>query len=435
MFLLIKGGDVIDPAGESQQAVDILIENGKILSIGPNLGLNLPAAGADVINTAGKLVLPGLVDMHVHLREPGYEAKETVATGALAAVRGGFTSVACMPNTDPIADNPAVIAYIISQARRAGRAKVYPVAAITRHSEGNELAPMAELKEAGAVAFSDDGQPVSSAVIMKRAMEYASMLGMPVISHCEDLSLAAGGVMHEGRVSTMLGLKGIPASAEEVMIARDVILAGETGCHLHIAHASTRGAVHIIRQAKALGIKVTAEVTPHHFTLTHAAVAGQGTNNDDMSSYDTNTKVNPPLRTAADVEAIKEGLADGTIDVIATDHAPHTAEEKDVEYDLAPFGLVGLETAVGLVWSHLVKPGILTPEQAVAKMTIHPSRILGLNAGTLQAGSAADITIIDPHQEWKVDRALFAGKSKNTPFAGHSLMGKVVATIVDGVLV
>lgn len=419
MSLLIKNGVVIDPAGETREAADVLVENGKIASTGPNL----LAPGAEVIDTAGKLVVPGLVDMHVHLRQPGYEAKETVATGTLAAVRGGFTSVACMPNTDPVADNPAVIEYILSRARLAGNARVYPIAAITRNSEGNELAPMAELKEAGAVAFSDDGRPVTDAAVMRRAMEYASMLDMPIISHCEDISLAAGGVMHEGNVSTMLGLKGIPASAEETMVARDVILAGETGCHLHVAHVSTEGSVRIIRQAKALGINVTAEATPHHFTLTHEAVQG----------YNTYTKVNPPLRTAGDIEAIKEGLADGTIDVIATDHAPHTVEEKDVEYDLAPFGLVGLETAVGLVWSRLVIPGILTPEQAVAKMTVNPARVLGINAGSLEVGSPADITIIDPDEEWEVKPELFASKGKNTPFTGYRLTGRAVITIVNGV--
>jgi len=420
MSLLIRNGLVIDPAGETREITDILVENGKISS----MGTNLIAPGAEVIDAAGKLVVPGLVDMHVHLREPGYEAKETVETGTLAAVKGGFTSVACMPNTDPVADNPSVIEFILSRARAAGNAKVYPVAAITRNSRGKELAPMAELKEAGAVAFSDDGRPVTDAAVMRRAMEYASMLGMPVISHCEDVDLAGGGVMHEGSVSTMLGLKGIPASAEEIMVARDVILAGETGCHLHVAHVSTAGSVQIIRAAKARGIKVTAEAAPHHFTLTHDAVQG----------YDTYAKVNPPLRTAADVEAIKEGLADGTIDVIATDHAPHTVEEKDVEYDLAPFGLVGLETAVGLVWSRLVRPGILTPEQAIAKMTVNPARILGINAGALQVGSPADITVIDPDKEWKVRPELFASKGRNTPFTGYKLTGQVEMTVVNGII-
>lgn len=420
MSLLIRSGLVIDPARGIRETMDILVENGKISS----LGKNLLAPGAEVIDASGKLVTPGLVDMHVHLREPGFEAKETVETGTLAALKGGFTSVACMPNTNPVADNAAVIEFILSRARAAGNAKVYPIGAITRNSGGKELAEMAELKDAGAVAFSDDGRPVADAAVMRRAMQYASMLDMVIISHCEDTSLARGGVMHEGAVSTVLGLRGIPASAEEIMVARDVILAKETGCRLHIAHVSTAGSVQIIREAKALGIKVTAEATPHHFTLTHEAVRG----------YDTATKVNPPLRTPADVEAVKEGLADGTIDVIATDHAPHTVEEKDVEYDLAPFGLVGLETAVGLVWSQLVKPGILTPEQAIAKMTVNPARILGINAGSLEVGSPADITIIDPDKEWQVRPELFASKGRNTPFSGWTLKGQAVTTIVNGLV-
>ncbi len=419
MTLLIKNGILIDPVTEKQSVQDMLVENGKIASIAGNLS----APGAQVIDAGGKLVTPGLVDMHVHLREPGFEAKETVATGTLAAIKGGFSSVACMPNTHPVTDIAPVVEFILSRARAAGKAKVYPIGAITKGSEGKELAPMAELKEAGAVAFSDDGKPVMSAAVMRRAMEYASMLDAAIISHCEDTTLAGGGAMHEGDISTMLGLKGIPASAEEVMVARDVILAKETGCRLHIAHVSTAGSVAIIRQAKSMGIKVTAETTPHHFTLTHDMVQG----------YDTNTKVNPPLRTLQDVEAVREGLVDGTIDVIASDHAPHAVEEKEVEYQLAPFGLVGLETTVGLVWTRLVKPGILTPEQAVAKLTINPARILGINAGSLEVGMPADITLIEPDKEWEVNPEEFASKGKNTPFAGWKLTGQPVMTLVNGV--
>ncbi len=417
MSLLIKNGIIIDPCAENRAVKDILVENGKIAGVSEHL----TAPEAEVLDATDKLVTPGLVDMHVHLREPGFEAKETVQTGTLAALKGGFTSVACMPNTYPVADNASVIRYILGRAQEAGNAKVYPVGAITKNSEGSELAPMAELKEAGAVAFSDDGKPVNDAAVMRRAMEYAKMLDAVIISHCEESTLA-GGVMHEGTISTMLGLKGIPAAAEEVMVARDVILARLTGCRLHIAHVSTAGSVQIIREAKSRGIKVTAETTPHHFTLTHDYVHG----------YDTATKVNPPLRAPEDVEAILAGLADGTIDVIATDHAPHTEEEKNVEYDLAPFGLVGLETAVGLVWSQLVLPGFLTAEQAVAKLSLNPARILGVPAGSLEVGAPADITIIEPRQEWEVNPESFASKGKNTPFAGRKLTGKPVMTLVNG---
>lgn len=340
MKLLIRGGTVVEPAAGSVLEQDVLLSEGRIAATGRNLS----AAGAEVLDAEGKLVVPGLIDMHVHLREPGYEAKETLLTGARAAVRGGFTAVACMPNTKPVTDNAALVAHIKNTGSAQGLARIYPIGAITRGSQGQELAEMGDMKKAGAKAYSDDGQPVSDAALMRRAMQYARMLDMAIISHCENKELSFGGAMHEGYMSTLLGLKGIPASSEEIMVARDLILAEETGCRVHIAHISTAGSVRLVREAKARGIRVTAEVTPHHFTLTDEAVMG----------YDTFTKVNPPLRTAADVAAVKEGLADGTIDVIATDHAPHTIEEKDVEYDRAPFGIVGLETAVGLVWTELV---------------------------------------------------------------------------------
>ncbi|MGI6491562.1 MAG: dihydroorotase [Pelotomaculum sp.] len=418
MKLLIKGGTVIDPVEGSVADKDILLQDGLIVETGKGLS----SAGAEVLDAAGKLVVPGLVDMHVHLREPGYEAKETISTGTRAAIRGGFTSVACMPNTKPVADHAALISHIKTTAAALGLARVYPIGAITSGSKGEELAEMGDMKQAGAVAFSDDGQPVMQAGLMRRAMQYAKMLGMTIISHCEDKGLSANGVMHEGYVSTMLGLKGIPASAEEVMVARELLLAEETGCRLHIAHVSTAGAVRLVREAKARGVPVTAEVTPHHFTLTDEAVIG----------YNTATKVNPPLRPAADVAAIKEGLADGTIDIIATDHAPHTIEEKDVEYDRAPFGMVGLETALGLVWTELVGDGVLTPLQAVTKMTINPARVLRLTAGTLSTGVPGDITIIDPDAEEKVDPSKFESKGRNTPFTGRLLRGLPWAAIVSG---
>ncbi len=418
MKLLIKGGLVTDPIAGKIIEKDILVVDGRIA----RTGVSLNKGDAKVLDVSGKLVTPGFIDMHVHLREPGLEAKETIRSGTRAAARGGFTSVACMPNTDPVADNAAVISYIKNTAAAGGAVNVYPIGAITRASKGEELAEMGDMEEAGAVAFSDDGMPVMNAGLMRRAMQYARMLGRTVISHCEDKNLSADGVMHEGYVSTMLGLKGIPASAEEVMVARDILLASETGCRLHIAHVSTAGSVRLVREAKTRGVRVTAEVTPHHFTLTDKDVIG----------YDTFTKVNPPLRTAADVEAVKEGLADGTIDVIATDHAPHTIEEKDVEYESAPFGLVGLETAVGLVWTVLVDTGVLTPLQAVAKMTLNPAGILGIPRGTLETGAEADITIIDPGMNWTVDSALFESKGRNTPFNGMMLKGQVYATVVRG---
>jgi dihydroorotase len=428
MRLLIKGGTVVDPARGRMYQSDLLVEEGLVAAIIKTetetieREKQIPADGVQVLDVGGKLVLPGLIDMHVHLREPGQEYKETIDTGTRAAVRGGFTAVAAMPNTDPVADTAGVIRYVLEKARESGRARVYPVGAITKGSRGVELSEMAELQAAGVVAFSDDGRPVTAAVVLRRAMEYARMLGVPVISHCEDESLAADGVMHEGAVSTRLGLRGIPAAAEDVTVARDIILAEMTGCHLHVAHVSTAGAVRLIREAKARGIRVTAEVTPHHFTLTDRAVEG----------YDTNAKVNPPLRTEADVAAVREGLADGTIDVIATDHAPHAVHEKDVEFDAAPFGLVGLETAVGLVFTELIAPGILDIPAAVAKMSLNPARILGLPAGTIEPGAVADLTIVDPEAVEVVDPALLVSKSRNTPFAGYRMKGLPHAAIVGG---
>lgn len=416
--LLLKGGRVIDPLAGEIIPADVFIAGGKIAAIGAELTVEK----AVVLDVSGKLVAPGLIDMHVHLREPGYEAKETIATGTAAAARGGFTSVACMPNTDPVADNPAIIGYIRAKAQAEGMVNVFPIGAITRESKGELLSEMAALKAAGAAALSDDGRPVAGAAIMRRAMQYAKMAGLTIISHCEEPSLTAGGVMHEGYMSTVLGLPGIPAAAEEIMVARDIILAEATGCPLHIAHVSTAGAVRLIREAKSRGVPVTAEATPHHFTLTDQAVAG----------YDTATKVNPPLRPAEDVAALKAGLSDGTIDVIATDHAPHALEEKDVEYAKAPFGLVGLETALGLIWTELVVPGVLSPVEAVRKLTVNPARVLGIARGTLESGAAADVTVIDPELEAVVNPARFASKGRNTPFVGRKLRGLAALTIVAG---
>jgi dihydroorotase len=418
MNILIKNGQMIDPANKVDEKLDILLSDGKTARLGkPG---SIPADGAQVVDASGKILVPGLVDMHVHLREPGFEYKETIKTGAAAAKAGGFTSVCCMPNTNPVNDNRSVTEFILSEATDAP-ARVFPIGAITKGSKGEELAEMAELHSAGCMAVSDDGKPVMNAAIMRRAMEYSKIFDIPIISHSEDCALSNTGVMNEGFVSTELGLRGIPAAAEEVMIARDIALAELTGCRLHIAHVSTAGSVRMLREAKARGVKVTAETCPHYFTLTEEAVRG----------YNTMAKMNPPLRTADDVAAIKQGLKDGTIDVIATDHAPHGMDEKSVEFDYAPFGIVGLETAIGLVFK-LVHEGLLSMSEAVRKMSLNPVSILRINKGTLSAGADADITIIDPNAEWTVDSSQFKSKSKNTPFDGWKLKGKAVQTIVGG---
>jgi len=421
MKLLIKGGRITDPANNLDRAADLLVEDGVIKAIAA--GINCPEA--EVIDAAGKLVVPGLIDMHVHLREPGLEAKETIATGSGAAARGGFTAVACMPNTKPVVDNEALVEFIKSRAKSDGVVHVFPIGAITKGSKGEELAEIGDMGRTGAVAVSDDGRPVANAQLMRLAMDYAKMFDLPVLSHCEDKDLVADGVMNEGYYSTIYGLRGITRLAEEAMVARDIMLAELTGARLHLCHISTRGSVELVRMAKKRGIRVTAEATPHHFTLTDEAVG----------SYDTSTKVNPPLRSADDVAGVKEGLRDGVIDVIATDHAPHTMEEKDVEYNYAPFGMVGLETAVGLAFSELVEPGILTVPQLIEKMSLNPARILKLDRGTLNIGAIADITVIDPDMSEVVKPEDFASKGKNTPFAGRKLKGLPVATIVEGKLV
>lgn len=418
MKLLVKGGKIIDPANNFSKAADILVVGGKISAVGQNLC----ADGAEIIDAQAKLVCPGFIDMHVHLREPGLEAKETIASGTRAAARGGFTGVACMPNTKPVVDSQALVEFIKSRAAAQGVVNVYPIGAITKGSVGGELAEIGDMKLAGAVAVSDDGHPVTNSQVMRLAMEYTKMFDLPVISHCEDLDLVADGVMNEGYYSTVYGLKGISRAAEEVMVARDIMLAELTGARLHIAHISTAGSVELVRMAKKKGLKVSAEATPHHFALTDEVVG----------SYDTSTKVNPPLRGTDDVKAVKEGLRDGTIDVIATDHAPHAVEEKDVEYNYAPFGIVGLETAVGLAFRELVNPGILSIEELVRKMSCSPARILGLNKGHLGVGADADITLIDPDRQEIIDVNKFASKGKNSPFGGWKLTGLPVATIVGG---
>jgi dihydroorotase len=418
MNILIKNGHIIDPANKVDEKLDILIADGKIVKLGKQGALS--PNGTEVIDAEGRLVVPGLVDMHVHLREPGYEYKETIATGTAAAKAGGFTAVCCMPNTNPVNDNRSVTEFILAQARSAW-ARVFPVGAITKGSQGEELTEMEELHAAGCVAVSDDGKPVMNASMMRRAMEYSKIFDMLIIAHCEDCSLSGKGVMNEGVVSTELGLRGIPRSAEDVMTARDISLAELTGCRLHIAHVSTAGSVRLVRDAKSRGVKVTAETCPHYFTLTEEAVRG----------YNTMAKMNPPLRTPDDVSAIKQGLRDGTIDVIATDHAPHAMDEKSGEFDYATFGIVGLETALGLTFK-LVDEGVLSPADAVRKLSLNPATILKLNKGTLAAGADADITIIDPNIEWLVDTSQFKSKSKNTPFNRWKLKGRAVLTIVGG---
>jgi dihydroorotase len=422
MSLLISGGLIVDPAQGLEDIRDLLVEEGRIAGLEPPG--TIPAAGREVIDARGLVVTPGLIDMHVHLREPGEEYKETIETGTAAAARGGFTAVACMPNTKPVNDNSAVTRFILDQAARFGKARVYPVGAISQGSLGKTLSEYGELKETGCVAVSDDGWPVMNALLMRRALEYAKTFDLLVISHAEELDLRGEGVMHEGKVSVRLGLQGIPAAAEEIMVYRDIRLARLTGARLHIAHVSTAGSVAIIREAKMSEIGITAETAPHYFSLTDDAVVG----------FDTNAKVNPPLRSEWDRQAILEGLADGTLDAIACDHAPHSVLEKDVEFAEAAFGLIGLETSLGLSLK-LVHEGVLTVRQLIARMSTNPARILGIPGGTLAPGSPADITLIDPNREWTVDAAQFASKSRNCPFQGWNLKGKAVMTIVGGKII
>ena len=424
MKLLIANGYVIDPAQNvNTGGRGVLIEDGRILGLHER-GEAIPE-NTHVIDATGLIVAPGFIDMHTHLREPGQEYKETVATGASAAVAGGWTSICAMPNTDPINDNPAVTRFIVEQAQAAKLANVFPIGAVTKGSGGKELAEMGEMKNAGIVAVSDDGRPVPTSSMMRRAMEYARGFDLTVVDHCQDPSLSAGGVMHEGRWSLILGLRGMPAAAEEVDAARDCVLAKLTGAKVHIAHISTRGALDAVRRAKDQGLPVTCEVTPHHWTLTDEAVA----------EYDTNTKMSPPLRSREHVDAILEALKDGTIDAIATDHAPHHLDEKGLEFDQAPFGITGLETAVGLAFD-LVHAGLIDLERVVQMCAANPARIFGLeDRGTLKANAHADVTILDPQLEWVFDVNKSRSKSRNTPFHGRSMCGAAVATIVGGRLV
>lgn len=420
MAILIKGGGVIDPSNGTDYTLDILVDEGNIAETG-KLTKYYKSGDVEVVDAAGMLVVPGLIDIHTHLREPGQEYKEDIASGTRAAVSGGFTAVCCMPNTNPVNDNGSVTEFIVNRARQDGSCRVYPIGAITKGSAGVELTEMADMAGAGCVAFSDDGRPVANAEIMRRALEYAKTFGLTIISHCEDPSLSAGGVMHEGEISTRLGLKGIPAAAEEVMVARDIALARLTGGRLHLAHVSTAGSVSLVRHAKAEGVNVTAETCPHYFTLT----------DEELLGYNTNFKVNPPLRGSKDREAIIEGLADGTLDVIATDHAPHATSEKEVEFDHAPFGISGIETALALSM-RLVESGRLSLTDMIAKMTVNPAKAVGLSVPCLGVGSVADITVIDPDAVRTVDASALVSKGKNTAYDGMVLKGWTACTIVAG---
>lgn len=422
MKILIKNGHIIDPANGIDEVTDLLVDNGIIAEIGKNSDLD--GIEMQIIDAEGMIVAPGLVDMHVHLREPGQEYKETIETGTRAAVYGGVTSVACMPNTSPVCDNETVVRYIKEKAKESGYANVFPVGAVSKGLEGKYLAEIGEMAFEGAVAITDDGHPVENSALMRRAIQYSDMFDVVVISHCEDMSLGEGD-MNEGFVATEMGLRGIPAAAEEVMAARDILLAESLGGRVHIAHISSKRTVQLIREAKKRGVRVTCETCPHYFSLTDEACRG----------YNTNAKMNPPLREAEDVEAIKEGLKDGTIDCIVTDHAPHHPDEKNCEFGMAKNGIVGLETSLGLGIKNLVNEGVLTMSQLIEKMSLNPSRILGISKGTLSVGSGADVVIFDPKKPWKVDIDKLHSKSKNSPFDGFELYGKPEYVIVGGEIV
>ena len=426
MKRLLKGGRLVDPANGRDGVFDVLIDGDRIARVGRDLPVE---SGVTLVEIpSGVIVCPGLIDMHVHLREPGQEHKETVATGAAAAVAGGFTAVACMPNTNPVNDNAGVTQYMLKKAADANLARVYPIGAVSRGQRGEQLADIAELKQAGCVAITDDGRPVATALLMRRALEYTSMFNMPVIEHCEDQTLKGDGVAHEGYQASSLGLRGIPAEAESIMAFRDISLASLTGGALHIAHMSARQTLEAVRFGKAHGARVTCEVTPHHFVLTDEMLAAP-------VAYDTNTKMNPPLREAADRDAMLQGLADGSVDAIATDHAPHAADEKHVEFDQAPFGITGLETAVSLCFDRLIHRGVLTLSRLIGLLSVNPAKILNVPGGSLAEGAPADITILAPDLMVTVSAARMRSKSKNTPFDGWDLRGGVAATIVGGRLV
>ncbi len=416
--LLIRNGRVIDPSSNRDEIADIFIRGGNIVAVAPGFD----AAGAKVFDATGLIVAPGFVDMHVHLREPGFEHAETIETGARAAAAGGFTSICAMPNTSPINDNATVTSYIIERARRDAAVRVYPIGAITKNSAGEELAAIGSMKQAGIVAISDDGRPVMNARLMRRAMEFAHSFGLPVINHCEDLNLSAGGDMHEGTESVRLGLRGIPACSEDVMVARDILLCELTGASYHVAHISTHHSVEMVGFAKSRGLPVTCEATPHHFALSDC----------DMQPYDSNYKMKPPLRATCDAHAVVDGIASGTVDAIATDHAPHPGSEKMQEFERCPFGIIGLETAVGLAFRDLVHTGRISLSRMVHLFSTGPARILKLNAGTLKPGAPADITILDTERSWTFDVNKSHSKSRNSPFHMHEFRGTAVATIVNG---
>jgi dihydroorotase len=425
MKRLLKGGRLIDPAAGLDGQFDVLIDGDRIAAIGRDLPVALADAGAIVEIASDLVVCPGLIDMHVHLREPGQEHKETIATGTASAVAGGFTAVACMPNTQPVNDNAGVTELILRRAAEARLARVYPIGAVSRGQNGEQLADIAELHAAGCVAVSDDGRPVATALLARRALEYTSMFNMPMIEHCEDPTLKSDGCAHEGPRAAELGLKGIPRAAESIMAARDVLLAEMTGGHVHVAHLSAWTTLEAVRQGKSRGVKVTCEVTPHHFTLTDDQLA-------EPIAFDTNTKMNPPLREARDRDAMVAGIADGSVDVIATDHAPHHYDEKNVEFDRAPFGIVGLETAVPIAFDRLIHTGVIRLSRLIELMSVNPARILRIPGGSLAEGAAADITILAPDLRSTIDRARLRSRSKNTPFHGWTFRGGVAATIVAG---
>ena len=449
--LLLAGGRVIDPASGLDATADVLIQDGKIAAVGPALRRPAPP-DTQIIDVAGQVVCPGLIDLHVHLREPGQSAKETIATGTAAAARGGFTSVVCMPNTSPAIDNSGTVALIRERAERVGVVNVFVAGAITKNIAGEELAPIGSLKQAGVVAITDDGHCVQNNDLMRRALEYARMFNLTVMDHCQDYSLVTDGVMHEGYWSTALGLRGWPAAGEEMIVARNILLAELTGTRVHCQHISSAGSVQLLRAAKQRGVPVSGEACPHHFTLTDAAVAGSDafwkedgarilasrpdvTERPSWPIYDTHFKMNPPLRAAADREALLAGLADGTLEILASDHAPHCDYEKEVEFDYAPFGITGLETELALSLMQLYHAGRLTLPALIAKYTTAPARLLGLTKGTLQPGADADVTVFDPDLPWRFDREDSVSKSINNPFYGWPLRGKAVLTVVAGKIV
>ncbi|MFN0107887.1 MAG: dihydroorotase [Blastocatellia bacterium] len=423
LSLLVKNGTIIDPSQSLEAKRDLLIRDGLVDEIAESIS----ADGIETFDATGLIVAPGFIDLHVHLREPGFEYKETIESGARAAVAGGFTSVCCMPNTKPINDNSSVTSFIVEQARKANLANVFPIGAITQGSKGEQLAEIGEMKTAGIVAISDDGKPVLDSGIMRRAMEYAADFNLPVVDHCEDCCGASGWAMHEGEYSALMGLKGLPGAAEDLHVARDILLGEMTGAHIHIAHISTARSVDLVRQAKARGLNVTCEVTPHHFVLSDKDVY--------QSEYNTNFKMAPPLRSLADVEAILEGLRDGTIDAIATDHAPHHANEKMYEFDKSPNGITGLETAVSLTLDRLVNRGVISLTRMVELLATNPAKLFKLDRGALNVGAIADVTIFDPEKQITVEAAKSQSKSRNTPFDGWELKGAPVATIVGGRIV